>query len=159
MATAEEVLAEVRNIAQLLVGTGSSIDDPNWAPGGNSIMGTVRNTAAHLYAGGPSAADPEYLGAPGTIYNLAKTPVDRGAEGKFSQIQEIADAKTVAMRSEKKVDQLLERPAAIVSDAQVKAIADAVAAQLGKSSTTLDYAAISKAVNDERDSRERKRLG
>jgi hypothetical protein len=152
MATADQVLAAVNNLSQLLVGVGASIDDPKWQPGGNSIMGTVRNIAGHLYAGGSSAADPNYLGAPGSIYSIVKAPVSRTVDGKtvkISQVQEIADGKTIGLSNGTKLDQLLARPAAVVTDDQVKAIADAVAKQLGKPTITLDYSAIAKAVNDD----------
>jgi len=152
MATADQVLSAVNNLAAILVGVGPSIDDPKWQPGGNSIMGTVRNIAGHLYGGGTSAADPNYLGAPGSIYNIVKTPVSRTVDGKtvkISQIQELADGKSIGLSNGAKLDQLLARPTAVVSDDQVKAIADAVAKQLGKPTITLDYAAIAKAVNDD----------
>ena len=141
MATADQVLSAVNNLTQILVGTGPSIDDPKWAPGANSIMGTVRNTAAHLYAGGPSAADPGYVGGPGSVYNLLKAPIKR-TDGPVAPKQDAADTNTM-------VRELLARPAAVVTDAQVKAIADAVAKQIGKPTVTLDYAAIAKAVNDD----------
>ncbi|MEN0021980.1 MAG: M23 family metallopeptidase [Microbacterium sp.] len=153
MATADQVLAAVNNLSQLLVGVGASIDDPKWAPGANSIMGTVRNIAGFVYAGGTSTGDPNYVGSPGTLYALAKTPVERqDAKGnviRVSQIQELADAKTVALRTEQKVDALTARPAATISAAHVEQIATLLREQLGKPTVTLDYSAIAKAVNDD----------
>lgn len=141
MATADQVLAEVRNITQLLVGSGSDIDNPNWSPGAHSIMGTVRNIGAHLYGGGPSAIDPEYFGGEGSVYNMLKVPVIRDGV-LVSQLQDNANTNTM-------VRELLARPAAAVSDAQVRAIADAVVKQIGTPTVSIDYAAIAKSVNDD----------
>lgn len=126
MATADEVLAAVNNMAQILVGRGASIDDPKWSPGPNSIMGTVRNIGAHLYGGGPSATDPNYLGAPGTVYALLKSPVTRTIGDKTVKIAQIQDnADTNSM-----VRELLARPSLTLTDANIEALADSIGAAL-----------------------------
>ena len=66
------------------------------------------NTAGFVWAGGPSAEDPDYLGMPGTIYNLLKGPVTRSSKSAptalpangdpiaITQIQDNADTNSIA---------------------------------------------------------------
>lgn len=92
--------------------------------------GLLRNIAAHLFAGGTDAARADYLGAPGTVYSLLKTPVDRPT-GKVPQIQDNADTKTISMRTEAKVDKLLAAPASGgITEAQIDALADKIAVKV-----------------------------
>jgi len=111
-------MAVLKNIEAILIGTGPSLVDPGFVGGAGSIYNRLLNLNAHVFAGGPSATDPNYLGAPGTVYALLKTPVHRTVmvDGKpvtqkIAQIQELADAKTYAMRADEKAGQLLARPA------------------------------------------------
>lgn len=90
--------ARLANIEAILVGNGADIDNPAWLAGSGSVMGRIQNIAGMLYAGGTSAADPDYLGQPGTLYNLVKTPVHRtvdGVERMIPQIQDNADTNTM----------------------------------------------------------------
>jgi hypothetical protein len=67
----------------------------------NEVLLLLRNIAGHLYGGGPSAEDPNYLGQPGTIYNIVKKPVHRtinGVETKIDQIQDNADTNTIVRK-------------------------------------------------------------
>lgn len=144
--------ALLRNVAAFIFGGGTSTIDPKYFGGTGSLYNRIRNIEAHLYAGGVDAAKDSYLGAPGTIYSLLKTPVDREIAGKVvkvPQIQELADTKTIAIRSEAKLEALAARPAASISKDQVQLIAELVAKQIGKPTMTLDYGAIAKAVNDD----------
>lgn len=100
----------------------------------------LRNIAAFLYGGGADAANPNYLGMPGTVYNLLKTPVARTVGGKTVQIPQIQDnADTNTM-----VRQLLATGG--ITDAQVKAIAEAVIAAIGTPEVEIDLEAIATAV-------------
>jgi hypothetical protein len=54
------------------------------------------------------------------------TTVNRDG-GKVSALQELADAKTLGMQNSKKLDELLKRPVASLTDAQLDALADKVA--------------------------------
>jgi hypothetical protein len=54
----------------------------------------LRNLAGFVYKGGDDASRPDYLGADGTLYRLAKQPVQRTINGKtviVPQIQDNAD--------------------------------------------------------------------
>lgn len=133
--------ARLRNIENLLAGGGPSLRDPNWHAATGTVLDHLQNLTGFVWSGGPSAADPNYLGGDGSVYNMLKAPIIR-TDGAVPPRQDNADTGTM-------VRELLARPAAAVSDAQVKAIADAVAKQIGKPTVTLDYAAIAKAVNDE----------
>lgn len=93
---------------------GGSTDFPEDDMFNDADRQLLDNIAAHLFAGGTDAAKPEYLGAKGSIYNLLKTPVDRGADGKIPQIQELADSKTILMRLEKVIARLPEATAALI---------------------------------------------
>lgn len=56
------------------------------------------NIADHLFRGGVSASNPDYLGAPGSVYNLLKTPVIRRVDGvdvAITQIQDNATTNTI----------------------------------------------------------------
>jgi hypothetical protein len=64
--------ARLKNIEQILIGSGTSIDDPNWHAGPGSLMGRVDNIAGFIYIGGTSAGDPMYMGGDGTIYRMVK---------------------------------------------------------------------------------------
>ena len=102
----------------------------------------LKNIAGFLYGGGTSVSDPNYTGMPGTIYSLLKSPVHRTVDGKtqkIPQIQDNADTNTM-------VRKLLDRPAATITDEQIKIIADAIVAQIGD--VEIDYDKIAETVRE-----------
>lgn len=118
--------SRLRNIEAILVGTGPSMQDPNFIGGQGSLYNRLLNIEAHLYSGGPDAVRPDYVGAPGTIYALLKTPVHRTVEGKAMQIAQIQDnADTNSM-----VRALLARPSVTLSDENIDSLAAGIAARL-----------------------------
>lgn len=120
-------------------GTAGEEEEEDMTPEQDALL---RNIAGFLYGGGTSVSDPNYTGMPGTIYNLLKSPVNRTVDGKaqkIPQIQDNADTNTM-------VRQLLARPQVTITDEQIKVIAGAIAAQLGKPEVEIDYAKIAQVV-------------
>lgn len=131
----------LKNIAAFLYGGGPSTVDPSYHGGDGTLYNRIRNIEGHLYAGGPSTGDPNYLGGEGTLYNLAKTPVTR-TDGKVSQLQELADSKTLGLENRDLLKKIADKPAVSISENQVKVIADAVVKAIGSPTVSIDYAKI-----------------
>jgi hypothetical protein len=85
----------------------------------------LRNIEAHLYKGGPDAADPKYVGGAGSIYNMVKAPnfpdIQRSsktsatklpADGgivKVDKIQDDADTNTLVRAVLERLDAIEKR--------------------------------------------------
>jgi hypothetical protein len=104
------------------------------------LLAYVKNIAGFLYAGGSSASNPDYLGQPGTVYRLLKTPVSRTVDGKLlkvSQIQDNADTNTL-------VRQLLVMVAGLTDpEAIAAAVREAIAGELDAAQAEAIAAAVS----------------
>lgn len=120
----------------------------------------LRNVYAAIFSGGPSMPDGarsigKSLAGITSVVDQIKTvvtqPVTRidtnGNPYTVTQIQELADAKTVAIRTEGAVNSLLARPAVEVDVAAiVDAVKGAIDAQLTDVTVDIDYDKIANAV-------------
>lgn len=138
--------ARLRNIEALIAGTGPSLQDPNWGAGQGSVLAHLQNLTGFIWAGGTSAGDPKFMGAPGTLYNMAKANVHRtdekGQPYEVSQIQDNADTNTMVRAILPLVQQLASRPVVEFTDEQIAALADGI-------STNLEEAGIGGATPDQ----------
>lgn len=127
--------ARLRNIEALIAGTGPSLQDPNWGAGQGSVLAHLQNLTGFIWAGGLSAGDPSFMGAPGTLYNMAKARVHRtviGEDGKpvaveIDQIQDNADTNTFVRQMLPLVQKIATRPVVEFTDEQIALLADGVA--------------------------------
>jgi hypothetical protein len=125
--------ARLRNIEALIAGTGPSLQDPNWSAGQGSVLQHLQNLTGFVWAGGISAADPTYFGAPGTLYNLAKANVYRTIGDEtvpISQIQDNADTNTFVRQMLPLVQELAARPVVEFTDEQIAVLASGIASDL-----------------------------
>lgn len=125
--------ARLRNIEALLAGTGPSLQDPNWRAGQGSVLNHLQNLTGFVWAGGTSTADPEFFGAPGTIYHLVKSNVHRVVDGKplsIPQIQDNADTNTFVRAILDIVRDLSARPVVEFTDEQIATLASGIASAL-----------------------------
>lgn len=118
------------------------------------LYDAVRNLYAATFVGGPSMEDAgrpiqrsldlmhRELREVNSRLDPISRPDDDGVMQSISVRQELADAKTIAMRTEAKTDELISRPAVSITAEQVKMIADAVIAAGGE----VDYERIANEV-------------
>lgn len=140
------------------VGGGSSAGEedemtPEQAAQVIAQLAAVSGKVDWLYATQIAFADakPQYSWAQANTNTLAElAPLIKDVQYRVrgSSEEEGYETGDMLQRIRWGVDALTKRPGATVSDEQIKAIADAVAAQIGQSGATIDYGKVADSVRD-----------
>ena len=136
------------------VGGGSSAgEEDEMTPEQAAQLAAISSKVDWLYATQIAFADakPQYSWAQANTNTLAElAPLIKDVQYRVrgSSEEEGYERGDMLQRIRDGVDGLTRRPAATVSDEQIKAIADAVAAQIGQSDVTIDYEKVADSVRD-----------
>lgn len=119
-------------ISSILASPAGQIGDADMTPAESHMLLNIYNA---IFTGGDSMADGgrSLSTSVGDLMSAQRPQVNRIVDGKTVQIswlQELADAKSIGIRTEGKVDQLIARTG--LTDAQVKALGEQIAAGLVK---------------------------